>query len=95
VKPAGISGFGPGTIRGYDEPDRWTGRVLPSPDPYTFSSYSARGVHDWSSSITQGSVSLTDATTRIHKHFESASPCISRDCLLTVRYLGGLSDTLT
>jgi hypothetical protein len=47
VKPAGISGFGPGTVRGYDEPARRTGRGLPSPDPYfTFTqrSYSACGL---------------------------------------------------
>jgi hypothetical protein len=68
VKPAGTLGFGPSTVRGYDEPARRTGRVLPSPDPYFTVSYSARGSYDWSSSITQDSDSLIDATA----HFISA-----------------------
>jgi hypothetical protein len=34
LKPAGILGFGPGTVRRYDELARRTGRGLPSPDSY-------------------------------------------------------------
>jgi hypothetical protein len=39
VKPAAVSGLGPGSVRGYGEPDRRTGGVSLSPDPdcYDFS----------------------------------------------------------
>ena len=33
VKPAAVLGLGPSSVRGYGEPARRTGRVLPSPDP--------------------------------------------------------------
>jgi hypothetical protein len=50
VKPAATWGCEPSSVRGYGELARWTGRGLPSPDPYDFS-YSARGAYDWSSYI--------------------------------------------
>ena len=55
LKPAAASGLGPSSVRGYGEPARRTGRVLPSPDPD-----SARCDYDWSS-ITQDLDSISDA----------------------------------
>jgi hypothetical protein len=62
LKPAATLGFGPSSVREYGEPARWTGRVLLSSDPYSFSSYSACGACNWSLYNYSGFGSLTDAT---------------------------------
>jgi hypothetical protein len=88
VKPAGTLGFGPSTVRGYDEPARRTGRVLPSPDS-TLQFLTQRVGH------TIGHRLSSQIRDRIHKRFDSASSrFVSGDCPLTVRLLDTISDTV-